>query len=433
MGTGYIRQSTANIAAGLNIHAADHNAEYNQLAGAFNGSVGHAHDGTTGNGPQLDINGSTTGNLLEARGGVGTGGTALQILAKGSSTDYDTQWVTPYTNGYKNALYNGEFQIQQRGVLGAPIFAVPSNSTTQTFDRWFVYTNGASATYTVGVGGTAGGLGVNSRYCAIVQRNAGQTSVTQPIFAQAIPYYNIRPLWGKVVTLSALFGAGGSFSGVNGTISMALIVGTGTEGKRLGTPYTSETVVCVGSINVVTGSPLNNKLILTGTMPTTATQAQVQITWVPFGTAGASDYATIAEVQLEAGPVATAFERNNYAKDLLRCQRFFWKTFAASYAPVTDLGNQTGAIEFAQIVGGSPLQVVAHVRYPTMMHSTQNPIIYNPWAANNQFRNLITSTDWSVSLPTNQTESCCSFSGISPAGSSIGQTGAFHLTVDAEI
>ena len=52
---GYTRQATANIVTGAVIDAADFNAEYNAIEAAFNGSTGHTHDGTTGNGPPIEV------------------------------------------------------------------------------------------------------------------------------------------------------------------------------------------------------------------------------------------------------------------------------------------------------------------------------------------------------------------------------------------
>ena len=65
---GYSRQST--ITTGNVILAADFNNEYNQLITAF-GSSGHAHDGTTGNGPTLSLTAAVTGTLPVANGGSG--------------------------------------------------------------------------------------------------------------------------------------------------------------------------------------------------------------------------------------------------------------------------------------------------------------------------------------------------------------------------
>jgi len=50
---GYTRQAAANIVTGGVIDAADFNSEYNAIEAAFNGSTGHSHDGTAGNGPPI--------------------------------------------------------------------------------------------------------------------------------------------------------------------------------------------------------------------------------------------------------------------------------------------------------------------------------------------------------------------------------------------
>lgn len=71
MGTGYTRQSASKIVDEATIEAADHNAEFNQLEAAFNGSTGHAHDGTLGEGPQINLTTSVTSILPVANGGTG--------------------------------------------------------------------------------------------------------------------------------------------------------------------------------------------------------------------------------------------------------------------------------------------------------------------------------------------------------------------------
>jgi hypothetical protein len=68
---GYTRQAAANIAAGLTISAADHNAEYNQIQAAFDGTSGHTHTGGSGNGPKIPLTTSVSGILPVANGGSG--------------------------------------------------------------------------------------------------------------------------------------------------------------------------------------------------------------------------------------------------------------------------------------------------------------------------------------------------------------------------
>lgn len=61
MGTGYTRNDTANnIADGNVINASDLDGEFDAVQAAFNGTTGHSHDGTTGEGPQIDTAGIAT-------------------------------------------------------------------------------------------------------------------------------------------------------------------------------------------------------------------------------------------------------------------------------------------------------------------------------------------------------------------------------------
>jgi len=54
MGTGYTRNDTANnIADGNVINASDLDGEFDAVQAAFNGTTGHSHDGTSGEGPQI--------------------------------------------------------------------------------------------------------------------------------------------------------------------------------------------------------------------------------------------------------------------------------------------------------------------------------------------------------------------------------------------
>jgi len=75
MGTGYTRNDTANnIADGNVINASDLDGEFDAVQAAFHASTGHSHDGTTGEGPQIDASGiannavalgtKTTGNYV---------------------------------------------------------------------------------------------------------------------------------------------------------------------------------------------------------------------------------------------------------------------------------------------------------------------------------------------------------------------------------
>ncbi|QIG73090.1 putative phage tail fiber protein [Rhizobium phage RHph_N3_19] len=70
MGAGYTRQSAAEIQTGEIVQAAPLNAEFNQLQSAFDGSTGHSHDGTVGEGPKISLTSSITGVLPVVNGGI---------------------------------------------------------------------------------------------------------------------------------------------------------------------------------------------------------------------------------------------------------------------------------------------------------------------------------------------------------------------------
>lgn len=84
--TGYTRQSSANIQAGLAIQSADVNNEFNQLQSAFDNTTGHDHSGSaTGTGSKIDLTAAVTGILPLANGGVGrslalTGGASRVLM-----------------------------------------------------------------------------------------------------------------------------------------------------------------------------------------------------------------------------------------------------------------------------------------------------------------------------------------------------------------
>jgi hypothetical protein len=84
MGTGYTRNDTSNnIADGNVINASDLDGEFDAVQAAFNGTTGHSHDGTSGEGPQIDTAGiandavtlgtKTSGNYVAAGATSGTG------------------------------------------------------------------------------------------------------------------------------------------------------------------------------------------------------------------------------------------------------------------------------------------------------------------------------------------------------------------------
>ena len=81
------------------------------------------------------------------------------------------------------------------------------------------------------------------------------------------------------------------------------------------------------------------------TVPSNATQLEI-IFGINFsGTAGADDRYYLTEVQLEAGPVPTPFERKLLDQTIIDCQRYYQKSY--------DIGTAPGTATTQNLVGNS--------------------------------------------------------------------------------
>ena len=124
MGTGYTRNDTPNnIADGNVINASDLDGEFDAIQAAFNATTGHSHDGTTGEGPQIDTAGiandavtlgtKTSGNYVAAGAvsGVGLSGSASSEGATFTVTSNATSANTASTIVARDA--SGNFSAGQ--------------------------------------------------------------------------------------------------------------------------------------------------------------------------------------------------------------------------------------------------------------------------------------------------------------------------------
>jgi hypothetical protein len=134
---GYTRQSAAEIVTGATITAAMFNNEYNQIEAAFNGASGHAHDGTTGNGPRIGLTTSVSGVLPLANGGTGVSTlTASEITQIGnidSAVISAAQWgYLGATTAFGASLMDDANASAARTTLGAAASGSNSDITALT-------------------------------------------------------------------------------------------------------------------------------------------------------------------------------------------------------------------------------------------------------------------------------------------------------------
>ena len=156
-----------------------------------------------------------------------------------------------------------------------------------------------------------------------------------------------------------------------------------------------------------------------------------------LGVGGAvNDYFQITGVQLEVGDVATDFEHRTFADELLRCQRYYWKSYDYSVVPGT--ASDPGSIFGRNYHTTSKSQNPLDVRFPVPMRAI--PTTVNGYAVHSgTIAKVSTDASNAVSCDVENTINDINmlgergFSSISTA--SIPGTDFFgaHFTADAEL
>lgn len=239
------------------------------------------------------------------------------------------------TSGPQNQIINGSFDVWQRQTT----FTVPSASPYHiyTADMWDAYRSAGGA---VTVTRQASGLPL-TRYCARIQRNAGDTG-TQVINFQYNQETDLSaPLAGQQVTFAFRARAGANFSAASGHLTAQLITGTGTnQALRSG---------LTGSANTINETPTLTtdwqKFSYAVTLPSNMTQYGLNLSYTPVGTAGANDYFEVGQVQVIPGASAPSFDVRPFPIELSFCQRY-WETsyeYGTWVGTSNKLASSTGA------------------------------------------------------------------------------------------
>jgi hypothetical protein len=253
-------------------------------------------------------------------------------------------------NGFRNRIINGDMRIDQRNA-GA---SVTLTDGVYSLDRWRgVATQTSKATV---VQSTTAAAGFSNSL--LVTSSSAYSITSGDIFAiqQRIEGFNFSDFgWGaagaQTVTLS--FWVRSSLTGTFGgavlnsaqnrsypfsfTISSAntfeyktVTIAGDTSGTWIGSTNGIGAILCFG---------LGAGSTYSGTAGAWAGAAYYSATGAVsvVGTSGATFY--ITGVQLEAGSVATPFERRPYGTELMLCQRYHQKQSMPMYAPSDSTNN----------------------------------------------------------------------------------------------
>ncbi len=246
---------------------------------------------------------------------------------------------------FRNRIINGDCRIDARN-NGASV-TVNTNSVVFAVDRVYSFVLGAAC--------TAQRVSSGRTDFPFALRVTGAASNTYVEVGQRIESFNSADLVGGSVTVSFL-AARSSGTSVTVRLSYANTV----DGHNAGSTSIATQAVTIGST-------LAQYTVTFNSLPSqTANGLQLGF---EFGAVGSGQTVTITGVQLEAGSVATPFERVDYGTSLMRCQRYYQQsnpTVAASALTTTEPGyNYFPAWCYSTTNG-----VSSTARLPVVMRST---------------------------------------------------------------
>lgn len=312
-----------------------------------------------------------------------------QDASGGSNAVFSGVASPPNSMGFRNRIINGDMRIDQRN---AGASATQTTSVVYTVDRWSCYGSAASK-FTVqrNAGSVTPPTGFTN-YLGATSSSAYSVGASEFFFIQqVIEGFNVADLgWGTAsaqsVTLSFWVRSSltGTFGGTisNGatnrvypftfTISSANTWEQKTltvSGDTTGTWSADNSGGIVVNFNMGAGASVSGTA---GAWSGSTLRAPTGATSV-VGTNGATWY--ITGVQLEAGTVASPFERRDYGRELAMCQRYYQKSYNVDVAPGADTG--VGCLSLRNWDTAARSAVPTPTRFPVFMRATATMTLYS--------------------------------------------------------
>lgn len=232
--------------------------------------------------------------------------------------------------GNRNAIINGDMRINQRGLtsISDDAFCV---------DRWNILSDGATITIAQSSVAPSDGKYSLSMVSGTANKKFG--------VAQYIENLNCVGMFGQMVTLSFKAKVSNATNLANikaGILSWSSTVDSLTSDfvSSWGASGTTPTLVSNWTLE---NTPSNLGVTTSWTtyrvqgVIDTVNAANVAVFIWSDGTANTtSDTLYVTDVQLEIGAIASPFERRTMADELVRCQRYYEKSYALATVPGTN-------------------------------------------------------------------------------------------------
>jgi hypothetical protein len=259
------------------------------------------------------LNGTIEGPSVSADGRLGVGvSNPVQALEVAGSAVVAGTLSAGNPLMFRNALYNGDMRIAQRGTTGL--------TSGYTLDRWLVSNYGAGGAYFT-ISQIQSGL---ANFSNALQLQQSSTSSMFFFLQQSLETRDVVRFQGQPVTVSFWYRIPVSFTGsIFSQLNWSTAVDTAL--RDAGITYTTAAQVTLTNTTAWTYASF------TTFVPSTAQALSVMFTNYPPGgsTVNGAQF-QLTGVQLEKGSVATPFEVRPYGVELQLCQRYYQTVLQAA-------------------------------------------------------------------------------------------------------
>jgi hypothetical protein len=280
--------------------------------------------------------------------------------------------------GFRNRLFNGSYAVAQRGTT-----FTSNNDDTYNLDRWYVLSDGNDA---VDITQNTADAPPEQKFCIALDV---ETANKKFGVAQIIENINCADLQGQTVTVS--FQAKVSATTKLDNVKCAIVAWSGTADSvtsdiisAWGAEGTNPTLIAnatyentPANLNVTTAWATYT---VSAPIDTASTNNVIVFIWSDVTDTTAGDFLYLAGVQLEAGAVATPFERRPYGTELQLCQRYFEKSFDQTVAPVQNVGGIQGALT-TSVFSTTANALIGYATFAVEKRSAPTITTFNPFAA----------------------------------------------------
>jgi hypothetical protein len=297
----------------------------------------------------IQIKRSSTAASVPTAGQLAVGELAVNLADRKLFTKNASNVVVPVTNApdsgfsFRNRIINGDMRIDQRNA-GAGV-AISDSTVTYTVDRWAVFENTDGALSVQRVADAPPSF-INSARVTVTTADASLAAGQRTFFYQQIEGFNVADLgWGTAnaatVTLSfwvkssitGQFGAAVLNSAANRSYPFGYTISSANTWEQKSVTIPGDTtgtwLTDNGSgLQIIFGLGVGSSF--SGTAGAWVAANINSVTGSVNFMATLSATWQVTGVQLEAGSVATPFERRPYGTELALCQRYYYQMVSPS-------------------------------------------------------------------------------------------------------